>query len=92
MLPRTKPRARFARRPGSLPAGPIPYGYKRGSGGHLVEDTDTYPVVEHIKYWSREGSSPEAIAEGLNADGIPSPRGRQWNHITVWRIAKRAAP
>jgi hypothetical protein len=33
----------------------------------------------------RDGYSPRVICQGLNAEGIPSPRGKAWNHTTFIR-------
>ena len=73
-------------------AGGIPYGYKvvreidangevRRGGREIVEEQ-----AETIRRVYREfvaGRSSIAIAKGLNADGIPSPRGGQWNPSTI---------
>lgn len=85
----TQPRSRYTRRPGSRPCARAPYGYKRDGSGAFVQDGDTWPVVEHIVRWYGSGSSGRAIAEGLNADGVPGPAGGKWNGVTVWTIAKR---
>src|SRR3546814_9524918 len=35
------------------------------------------------------GRSAQAIAAGLNADGIPGPKGKHWQHTTILGHRKR---
>ena len=75
-----------------LAAGGIPYGYgvvrKIGDDGELIRGHRRI-VEEHADMVLRifaefaAGRSSLAIAKGLNADGIPSPRGGQWNPSTI---------
>ena len=75
-----------------LAAGGIPYGYevvrKIGEDGELVRGhrrivAEHADVVRRIFTEFAAGRSSRAIAKGLNADGIPSPRGGQWNPSTI---------
>ena len=73
-------------------AGGLSYGYrivreldKHGEvvRGRRAIDHDQSAVVERIFAEYVAGKSPRAIAAGLNRDGIPSPRGGQWNASTI---------
>ena len=78
----------------------IPYGYRRGNGNGkahhkggnrgapLVPDEPAATVVRRIYAERVAGRGVAAIADGLNADGIPSPRGGQWTRQTVRAIVK----
>ena len=75
-----------------LAAGGIPYGYevvrKIGDDGDLIRGhrrivEEHADVVRRIFREFAAGRSSRAIAKGLNADGILSPRGGQWNPSTI---------
>ena len=75
-----------------LAAGGIPYGYKAvkelGPDGELIRGkrqiiAEHAVVVRRIFEEFAAGRSAVAIAKGLNADGIPSPRGGTWNPSTI---------
>lgn len=69
----------------------IPYGYKRGGDG-MVIDPDKAPVVRRIfQEFTSEGQSLRANASGLTADGIPSPAGLAWRKNGVAAVLKRRA-
>src|SRR5262245_28882070 len=73
-------------------AGGLSYGYKvvrelddEGNfirGKRSVNDEEA-AVVRRIFTEYASGKSPRRIAAELNADRIPSPRGRQWNASTI---------
>ncbi len=46
-------------------------------------------LIAHIVYWRTQGRSAQAIADGLNGDGVLAPRGGAWQKGTVLKIAKR---
>ncbi len=52
-------------------------------------DPDQAAVVVRIYERYAAGVSPRAIAGALNADGIPSPRGKTWNASTITGQRKR---
>ncbi|WP_374383960.1 recombinase family protein [Dongia sp.] len=52
-------------------------------------DPEQAAVVVRIYEQYAAGMSPRAIAGALNADSIPSPRGRQWNASTITGQRKR---
>jgi hypothetical protein len=57
------------------------------SGGRLVLDPDTAPVVRRIFAEVLAGRSVLAIVRGLNADGIPPPGGgAEWQQWAAWRV------
>ncbi|TXM65743.1 recombinase family protein [Methylobacterium sp. WL120] len=63
---------------GGFAGGRIPYGYvSDGRGGLAIEDR-TAAVVLRIFSENGAGRGLQAIADGLNHDEIPSPRGRRW--------------
>ena len=56
-------------------------------GGRKVNDEEAAIVCRVFKEYSA-GSSPRAIAKGLNSDGVPGPRGKTWSDSTIhgnWR-------
>lgn len=69
---------------GRNPGGDI-YGYKvrRGEPGILDVDPETSKVVKRIFEAYADGVSPRKIADSLNRDGVPSPRGGAWNASTI---------
>lgn len=52
-------------------------------------DDEQAEVVRRIFREYAAGRSPRAIANGLNADGIPGPRGGEWNASTINGDRKR---
>jgi hypothetical protein len=50
-----------------------PYGYIKGTDGHLVIDEETAPVVELIFQLCVEGNGPSNIARILKERNIPTP-------------------
>ena len=63
----------------------VPFGYQI-EGGDLVIDAEAAAVVQRIfdeftRPYIRAGLSE--IADGLNADGIPTQRGGRWHASTV---------
>lgn len=76
---------------GRAPAG-LAYGYRKApmidAKGELVRglrdiDDDQADVVRRIFTRYAAGQSPRAIAEGLNAEGIPGPMGGIWRASTI---------
>jgi site-specific DNA recombinase len=81
---------------GRVEAGKIPggnsYGYKiirrlldngSVSTGEREIDSDQAANIRRIFTEYADGIAPRRIAGGLNAEGIPSPRGGQWNASTI---------
>lgn len=82
---------------GFCPGG-LSYGYKvvrsidaRGElvRGERAIDERQAEVVRWIFAGYAQGLSPRAIAARLNAEGVPSPAGRQWNASTINGWSKR---
>jgi hypothetical protein len=73
-------------------AGGLSYGYEvvreLDSAGNVVRGKRSVKeseaaIVRRIFNEYATGKSPRRIAADLNADGIPSPRRRQWNASTI---------
>lgn len=66
-----------------------PYGYKKppdqkyDRGAILVQVPEQVRVIKQIKDWFFAGISLTAIADRLNTQGIPSPRGKRWWYSIV---------
>jgi DNA invertase Pin-like site-specific DNA recombinase len=78
---------RFARSEGRWLGGRPPLGL-RVEGGQLTRDPETYPVARRIAEALLKGSSLWRVAQDLNADGVPSPRGGAWAVGTVAQLVK----
>ncbi len=67
-----------------LSAGGLTYGYVPGTdkGERIILEHEAI-VVRRIFEEYAAGRSPRRIAEGLNADGIKPPRGREWVASTI---------
>lgn len=63
---------------GGFAGGRIPYGYLSDGAGGLIIDDERRPIVERIFAENGKGATLQAIADGLNRDGIPSPGGKRW--------------
>ena len=63
---------------GGFAGGCIPYGYLSDGKGGLAIDDRHAPTVVRIFSENGAGRGLQAIADGLNREGIPSPRGRRW--------------
>lgn len=69
--------------------GRTPYGYQRvrnerGATEKLVPNPHTAPIVKRMYAERTKGYSWQAIADGLNDDGIAPPgRAKQWTYQTV---------
>ena len=86
-------RGQLGRARAGLAAGGIAYGYavvkELGPNGDLVRGKRQIvaaqaDVVRRIFTEFAAGASTVAIAKGLNADGIPAPRGGAWNPSTIY--------
>lgn len=67
-----------------------PYGYRRVNGGELLASASEAEVVRRIFREYAAGRSQQAIARGLNADGVPTQQGRQWYQGSVRAILVNA--
>lgn len=68
-----------------LSAGGSPYGYRPDptEKGRLLVREDEANIVRRIFNEFISGNSPRSIAQRLNRDRIPPPRGRNWNASTI---------
>jgi DNA invertase Pin-like site-specific DNA recombinase len=74
-------------RGGGRACGAIPYGYRKTLDG-IEPDPDTAPTVRRIFRLRDEGETLRAIADTLNAEGVPTKRGGNWHASTVSHILK----
>lgn len=74
-----------------LSAGGVTYGYRTviGDPGKRVIDSGEAEVVRRIFTEYVAGKTPRSIAQRLNGDGVPAPRGRKWNASTINGNAQR---
>ena len=59
------------------------YGYRRDENKNIVIDEDEAEVVRYIFDQYREGANIGTLANALNENEIPSPRGSQWLKATI---------
>lgn len=79
---------------GAWPGGPAPYGYSLtkivDSEGRRVSSLDaneSASVVKRIfESYAQEKTSLRSIARSLNAEGIPGPKRKAWDNVTLSRI------
>lgn len=87
---RTKTAMAHLRDQGRRISGRVPYGYDLADDDrHLVENDTEQSVIHRMADLRATGLSYQAIAEGLNADGIPPKTGDTWAGNTVRRILLR---
>lgn len=63
---------------GGFAGGCIPYGYRSDGQGGLAIDEGRRAIVERIFCENGAGRTLQAIADGLNGDGLVSPKGGRW--------------
>lgn len=85
---RTKEAMRYLKEQGQVISRPT-YGYNI-KAGKLHEDEHEKGVLVRIRTWRTQGMSYRRIAAELDAAGIPTKRGGQWQAMTVCRLHKRA--
>jgi len=64
---------------GGFAGGSAPYGYERDKEGGLVIDEQEAAVVRRIAAMRESGATLQAIADALNAEGIPTKRSGSWH-------------
>ena len=69
---------------------PTPYGFAEIEGRLVTVKKEARTVADILRK-REQGQSYEAIANQLNADGIPSKRGGRWYPSTVHYLVKRQA-
>jgi DNA invertase Pin-like site-specific DNA recombinase len=60
--------------------------------GELVENEDETKIIDIIRKHHKSGKKANAIAKYLNAQGIPTKRGKQWTQQGVINILNRLYP
>lgn len=73
-------RGRFLQ--GKTPGG-LGFGYRVSGLGDRAVIPEEAEVVRRIFREYASGMSPRSIAQGLNADAIPGPKGREWKDTTI---------
>lgn len=68
--------------------GRVPMGYRRtfdakGKADGIEIDSSAAEIVKEIFAQRAEGATLQTIADTLNFNGIPTPRGGQWHHSSV---------
>jgi len=71
---------------GEKTGGNVPFGFEVVSG-KLIENEAEQAVIEKIKELRANGLSLRKIADRLNAEGIGTKTGKQWNAMQISRIA-----
>jgi len=77
--------AQKAKRGGGSLGSPHPYGYRIVDGRYVVDRPEADAVRSIFRRYL-EGESLEAIARGLDQDGVPTKRGGPWRKQTVAAI------
>jgi site-specific DNA recombinase len=71
--------------------GAIPYGFTLGEDGkHLLPIPAELGVLERVRKERQRGLSYDLIADGLNADQVPTKRKGRWHAATVWSVLATA--
>ncbi|MFE9956173.1 recombinase family protein [Micromonospora sp. NPDC005299] len=78
---------KYRRAEGAWLGGAAPFGL-RIADGKLAHDPETYPVARRIADELLAGSTIWQTVKGLNADGIPSPRGKTWGIGSVGALVR----
>lgn len=81
---------------GAWPGGPAPYGYSLtkitdGEGrrvSSLAANEHSAVVGRIFERYAQEGASLRSVALSLNADGVPGPRRKTWDNVTLSRILR----
>ena len=74
-----------------LSGGGLCYGYKADpsqTGKRLIVEEEASVILRIFNDFVA-GKSPRAIAQALNREGVPAPRGKKWNASTINGSAKR---
>lgn len=79
---------------GAWPGGPAPYGYdltkiadEEGRGVSSLTANECSAVVTRIfEQYASKDASLRSVAQSLNDEGIPGPKRRAWDNVTLSRI------
>ncbi|MCB9764450.1 MAG: recombinase family protein [Alphaproteobacteria bacterium] len=70
----------------------LPYGYRLGEDGDsLVEVPEELSVLERMKALRARGLSYQRVAATLDAEGLPTRKGKPWASSSVRQILRREA-
>lgn len=87
---RTKASRKKLLESGRWTGGPVPYWLipeKLPEGGWVLSlNTETAPILRRAIDEVLDGTAVHTVAERLNDQGVPSPRGKKWTSQTLWRI------
>ncbi len=70
-------------------AGGLPYGYRVAGTGQRVVDEDQAAIVRRIFTEFVAGDSPRSIAARLNAERVPTARGKTWAGTAIYGDVRR---
>jgi DNA invertase Pin-like site-specific DNA recombinase len=65
---------------------PAPYGYEYGADGVLAPVPHKADVVRDLFEGFAGGERKQALADGLNAKGVPGPNGGAWTYKAIDRL------
>lgn len=80
------------RRGDRFKGGIMPYGWNKDENGMLIENEREQEVISIIYGMCQMGATVSAIAEKLDADGIPPRNGGKWTLRTIMDIINRGMP
>ncbi len=72
--------------------GTTPYGFETTEDGRMIPIRAEQEALGYIAELRREGMPYATIAEHLNAEGIPTKRGKRWYASTVASLIKKVIP
>lgn len=72
---------------GGFTGGRVPYGYERDGAKGIRPREDQARIVRRIIRARKRKETLQAIADGLNAEGVSPPSGRLWRPNTVAYVA-----
>lgn len=64
----------------------VRYGYRRGADGRPELEPGEANVIKLVSGWLLDGVTLSAACDRLEADGIPTRRGKRWHTTTISRI------
>lgn len=69
--------------------GSIPFGYRKGEGGKLIEDAGEQQTIRQMKLLRTSGQTFHSIAQTLNDNGVKNRKGTPWRYTPVYNILSR---
>lgn len=68
------------------PMGRRPFGYRFGKDNYIVDEEEATVVKWIFNAYVKENMGLRAIAEALNKQGLRTPAGMAWSHVSVRQI------